>query len=99
MTAALTSVGVQQVSITIPNGSTSNTATITAVGSGAFILWQGQNTSDSVDAVSALTRIELTKPSVLDMPIGRIQWAFAEDTATQGFLIDILANPPVQKAA
>src|SRR5579884_4501240 len=41
MTAALTSVGVQQVSITIASGSLTGTASISAVGAGAIITWQG----------------------------------------------------------
>ena len=47
MTNYITSVGVQQVSITIASGSTSNTATIAAVGAGAFIIFQGCNPSDT----------------------------------------------------
>jgi hypothetical protein len=65
VTAALTSVGVQQVSITIGNGATSNTATITAVGAGAFIIWQGQTTTDSTTAASAFARIELTNSTTV----------------------------------
>jgi len=60
MTAALTSVGVQQISVTIANGATTGTATITAVGSGAFIVWQGQTSTDTSTAVSSQARIELT---------------------------------------
>lgn len=47
MTAALTSVGVQQVSITIASGSLTGSATITAVGAGAFIPFNGFNPSDA----------------------------------------------------
>lgn len=65
MTAAITSVGVQQVSITIGSGATSNTATITAVGAGAFILYQGQTTIDFSDANAACARIELTNPTTV----------------------------------
>lgn len=65
MTAALTSVGVQQVTITIPNGATSATATITTVGSGAFITLQGQTTTDSTTAASAVARVELTNTTTV----------------------------------
>lgn len=65
MTAALTSVGVQQVSITIASGATTGTATITAVGAGAFIVWDGQTTTDSSTAVSALARIEITNTTTI----------------------------------
>ncbi len=47
MTNYLTSVGVQHFSITIASGSTTGTATITAVGTGAFILRGGGNSSTS----------------------------------------------------
>ncbi len=47
MTAYLTAVGTQQFSITIASGSLTGTATINAVGSGAFILYQGCNGSDT----------------------------------------------------
>jgi hypothetical protein len=43
----ITAVGTQQFSITIASGSLTGTATINAVGSGAFMLWQGQNPSDT----------------------------------------------------
>lgn len=65
MTAALTSVGVQQVTITIANGATTGTATITAVGAGAFIDDQGQTTTDSTTAVSALARVEITNSTTI----------------------------------
>jgi hypothetical protein len=65
MTAALTSVGIQQVSITIANGSATGTATITAVGSGAHIIYQGETTTDSTTAVSSLARIELTSSTTV----------------------------------
>lgn len=64
MTAALTSVGIQQVSITIASGSLTGTATITAVGSGAFWTWQGlapvesgaqENDSNAVITISGTT--------------------------------------------
>lgn len=45
MTNYITAVGVQQFTITIASGSTTGTATINAVGSGAFILWDGNNNS------------------------------------------------------
>ena len=47
MTNYITSVGTQQFSITIASGSLTGTATISAVGSGAFIIWQGENPSDT----------------------------------------------------
>lgn len=65
MTAALTSVGVQQVSITIANGATSGTATITTVGTGAYIILQGQTTTDATTSLSAVARVELTNPTTV----------------------------------
>lgn len=60
MTNYITSVGTQQFSITIASGSLTGTATISAVGSGAFIIWQGQNPSDTAaqtdDTLCYLTR-------------------------------------------
>lgn len=47
MTNYITAVGTQQFSITIASNSLTGTATISAVGSGAFIIWQGQNPSDT----------------------------------------------------
>lgn len=43
----LTAVGVQQFSVTIASGATTGTATISPVGSGAFIVYQGQNSTDA----------------------------------------------------
>lgn len=62
---ALTSVGVQQVSITIANGATTGTATITTVGTGAFIVWQGCTTTDTGTTVSSDARVELTNTTTV----------------------------------
>lgn len=64
MTNYITSVGVQQFSITISSGSTNGTATITAVGSGAFIVYGGINpsvsNSNSNEAFAYLTKTNST---------------------------------------
>lgn len=65
MTNYLTSVGSQQVSITIASGSTTGTATITAVGSGAFIIYQGSNPSDTANLNDTLGRIEITNSTTV----------------------------------
>lgn len=66
MTAALTSVGVQYGSIAIGALAASNTATITAVGSGAYIIWMGQKYSTTVtDASLGLGRVELTNSTTV----------------------------------
>ena len=66
MTNYTTSAGVQKVSITIGNGSTSNTATITATGSGAYILWSGQTTSfTGTTANKASARVALTNSTTV----------------------------------
>lgn len=59
MTVALTSIGIQQASVTIISGATSGTASITQVGTGAFPVWQGEITNDSADVVSALGYVQL----------------------------------------
>lgn len=58
---------IQQVSITISASSTSNTATITSVGSGAFIIFQGTTTTDSnsADIPSVFTRVTLTNSTTV----------------------------------
>lgn len=63
MPSYLTSVGVQQVSITIPNGSSSATATITAVGALAFIL-SGQSSGPATPA-NAQVRVTLTNSTTV----------------------------------
>lgn len=63
MTSALTSVGVQQFSITIASGSLTGTATISTVGSGAILSWQGETATDSaaqIDDTSAYLTISGT---------------------------------------
>lgn len=75
MTAALTSVGVQYVSIAVGSLASSNTATITAVGSGAYIIWMGRKYSTTdIDATLAMGRIELTNTTTV--------------TATRGSAVD-----------
>lgn len=65
MTAALTSVGVQTGTITIASGNLTGTATITAVGSGAFLIWQGQNANDTTDNGDATASITLTNSTTI----------------------------------
>jgi len=66
VTAALSAVGVQYVSITIAAGSTSNTATITAVGTGGFIILMGQSCSGSqTSETKGLARVELTNTTTV----------------------------------
>lgn len=63
--AAYLASAIQQVSITIAASATSNTATITGVGSGAFILLQGYTTTDTSTTASSLPRIELTNSTTV----------------------------------
>ena len=56
---------VQYFSITIASGSTSNTATISSVGSGAFIIFGGVTTSSSLSAAQALARVTLTNSTTV----------------------------------
>jgi len=57
---------VQQVAITIGSGTTSASATINAVGSGAFIVWQGWTTNQTTSNGSVEdTRIELTNSTTV----------------------------------
>ena len=65
MTNYLTAVGVQQVSITIASGATSNTAAISQVGTGAFIVFQGVNSSDTANLGDSNARIELTNTTTI----------------------------------
>lgn len=60
----ITPVGVQQVSITIPNGFASATATITSVGSRAFILY-GANSSNNTNAINSCADITLTNSTTV----------------------------------
>src|ERR1700721_166527 len=63
MTAALTSVGVQQVTIAIASGATTGTASITAVGSGAFYTidgWTASEAGDQFDDCNATVTISGT---------------------------------------
>lgn len=60
----ITNVGVQQVSITIPNGLASATATITAVGSRAFILY-GANSASDPQPIRACADITLTNSTTV----------------------------------
>lgn len=62
----ITSVGIQQVSITIASGSLTGTATITAVGSGAFIVFQGfTGTETTTQLDDDYARIELTNSTTV----------------------------------
>lgn len=65
MTAALTAIGVQYGSITIAASSTSNTATITTVGSGAFIILMGQNSSVNGLDTDSLGAVALTNTTTV----------------------------------
>jgi hypothetical protein len=65
MTNYITSVGVQQFSITIASGQTTGTATITSVGSGAFILFGGMNPSVSNDPAESFARVTLTNSTTI----------------------------------
>jgi len=56
---------IQQVSITIASGSTSNTATITGVGSNAFIIYQGQTTSQTSTNNSQTALVQLTNSTTV----------------------------------
>lgn len=58
---------IQQVSITISSGSTSNTATISAVGSGAFIIFQGwtDNKVSTANMNSCAARVTLTNSTTV----------------------------------
>ncbi len=77
MTAALTSVGIQYGSIAIGSGATSNTATISAVGSGAYIILMGQKYSTTAtDATVSLGDIALTNSTTVTASRG------ASDTNT-----------------
>jgi len=65
-TSALTSVGIQYVSISIGATNTSGTATISAVGSGAYIIWLGQKFStSSTSETTGLGRVELTNSTTV----------------------------------
>jgi hypothetical protein len=61
----ITSVGVQQFSITIPSSSTTATATITAVGSGAFILFDGINPSVAASPANDFASVTLTNSTTI----------------------------------
>lgn len=65
MTNYITSVGVQHFSITINSGGTTATATINAVGSGAFILFGGMNPSVASAANEAFAWITLTNSTTI----------------------------------
>lgn len=85
MTAALTSVGVQFGSIAIGSLAASNTATITAVGSGAYIIWMGQKYSAAVsDASFGFGRVELTNTTTVTATRGS---TVTTDTLTVNFCV------------
>ena len=65
MTNYVTALGVQSFSITIASGSTTGTATINAVGSGAFILWDGENPSVSNDPAEDFAYLALTNSTTI----------------------------------
>lgn len=56
---------VQHVSITIPTGSTSATATISTVGSRAFLLFNGFQATAATDTSVAYARVELTNTTTV----------------------------------
>lgn len=61
----ITTTGVQNFSITIASGSTSGTATITGVGTGAFIIYAGESSPTSTSMAQAATRVELTNSTTV----------------------------------
>lgn len=65
MTNYITAVGVQQFSITIASGSTTGTATINAVGSGAFIVMGGTNPSVSNNPAEDFAQVTLTNSTTI----------------------------------
>lgn len=65
MTNYLASGLVQQVTITIANGATTGTATINAVGSGAFIVYQGENPTDTANVNDSMCRVEITNSTTI----------------------------------
>lgn len=56
---------VQYININIASGSTSNTATISAVGSFAFILFNGFEASETLNTARSYARIELTNSTTV----------------------------------
>ncbi len=81
----------QQVSITIASGSTSATATITAVGANAFIIWQGQHTNVTASTTynSLIGTLALTNSTTVTATRG----ASNSDALTIfGVVIDPTAN-------
>lgn len=65
MTNYITAVGSQQFSITIASGSLTGTATISAVGSGAFIIYGGINPSISADSAEQNAYLTLTNSTTI----------------------------------
>ncbi len=65
MTNYITSVGVQKFSITIASGQTTGTATINAVGSGAFIMPGGCNPSVSSNGEEISAYLSLTNSTTI----------------------------------
>jgi hypothetical protein len=61
----ITAAGVQQFSITIASGSLTGTATISAVGSGAFILFGGINPSNGSNPSLAFAYVTLTNSTTI----------------------------------
>lgn len=64
MTSYLASGGVQWFTITIASGQTTGTASISAVGSGAFMVWQGETTTDSTTTTSAEAVLSISGTTV-----------------------------------
>lgn len=65
MTAALASAGVQYGSVTIASGATTGTTTVTAVGSGAFLLYNGQKTAvNTASPSTGLARLSISGTTV-----------------------------------
>ena len=64
MTNYITSVGVQQFTITIASGSTTGTAGVTGVGSGAYINYGGINPSIAATLTEDFARLSFTSPTV-----------------------------------
>lgn len=95
MTAALTTVGVQQFSITIASGSLTGTASITAVGAGAFITHMGHTASDTGaqydDATASLTRSGTTITATRGVT-GTSQTVIVKGTITDGNTTNLISS-------
>ncbi len=80
----LTSVGVQHFTVAIASGSATGTATITAVGSGAFILWGGNKASGS-NAQDIFAYLALTNSTTITATRGN---AGSNTVTVSGCIVD-----------